>query len=124
MFCRVGHGDWRNTGTQRTQSTWGLLQERGGTGTPSVLQGRALFIGTHGKQGFFKRVGHGGTQDPLLRNTSSTRDNGTWGEAEGQLDLCKSKTPRDTGPSTRRTQMDMELAKREDTREYRGFSRY
>ena len=59
-----------------------------------------------------------------MRNTSSTRDNGTWGEAEGQLDLCKSKTPRDTGPSTRRTQMDMELAKREDTREYRGFSRY
>ena len=115
MFFRVGHEDWRNTGTQRTQSTWVLLQERGGTGTLSVLQGRALFIGTHGKQGFCKRVGQGGTQDTLLRNTRSTTGHGEGGEAEGQLDLCKSKTPRDTVPSTRRTQMDMGPAKREDT---------
>ena len=28
---------------------------------------------------------------------------------------CKSKTPRDTVPSTRRTQMDMEPAKSDDT---------
>ena len=36
-------------------------------------------------------------------------------EAEGQLDLCKNKTLRDTGPSTRRAQMDMGPEKREDT---------
>ena len=31
------------------------------------------------------------------------------------MDLCKSKTPKDTGPFTRRTQMDMGPAKRGDT---------
>ena len=50
---------------------------------------------------------------PSFEEHKEHKGHGERGEAEGQLD--KSKTPRDTGPSKRWTQMDLEPAKREDT---------
>ena len=62
----------------------------GGFCKKGEAQGHPVFckaghsLGTHRKQGFFKMVGHGGTQDPLLRDTRSTRDMATWREGRGR----------------------------------------
>ena len=44
---------------------------------------------------------------PSFEEHKEHKGHGERGEAERQRDLCKSKTSGDTGPSTRRKQMDM-----------------
>ena len=50
------------------------------------------------EQGFFKRVGHGGTQDPLFRNTRRTRDMGRGERQRGSWTSVRARHLGTQGP--------------------------
>ena len=88
------------------------------------------YMGASARKGRHRDTQCSARQGTLYRNTQETgflqegrawrdsgpsfeehKGHGEREEAEGQLDLCKSKTPRDTGPSTRRRRWTWGLRK-------------
>ena len=76
MFFRVGHGDWRSTGTQRTQST---------QGHPVFCKG-TLYRNTRGT-GFLQEGRARRDSGPSFEEHKEYKGHEERGEAEGQLDL-------------------------------------
>ena len=114
MFCSVGYGDWRNTGTKNTKYMGTSARKGRHRDTQCSARQGTLYRNTR-EAGSLQEGRAWRDSGPSFEEQEEHKGHGKRGEAWGQLDLCKSKTPRDTGPSKRWTQMDLEPAKREDT---------
>ena len=112
VFWRVGHGDWSNTGTKNTKYMGASARKGRHRDTQCTARQDTLYRNTR-ETGFLQEGRAWRDSGPSFEEHKEHKGHGERGEAEGQLD--KSKTPRDTGPSKRWTQMDLEPAKREDT---------